>query len=392
MKRICLLLIFAGTGVAAHERSESYSHWYPTDSAVTGTITIPLREVMLLYQVSDSAIPPREMFRRHVAEQVSVSGDDGACDLRSTVTLEAPSGFVRTEVSFACGASAPQSLRYRALFDAAPGHVHYAKLHLGEQMTEILVTDSADTWNISEAVDGNIAPSFLAYLRIGIEHISTGYDHIAFLLGLLLISGSLGRTVIAVTGFTLGHSVSLAAAVLGYVSADGQLVEAFIGFTVALVAVEYFVVRRDSARVPAIASLAIAWATGLIAVQLGLLQSVALFAYCGFGVFAACYIAAARSGHGRLPLLLFAATTCFGLVHGFGFAGFLMETGLQGGALLVPLLGFNLGVEAGQLLLVAAALAAYAALGRFLPRATPAVAAASLCGIGVFWFVTRTIA
>ena len=72
------------------------------------------------------------------------------------------------------------------------------------------------------------------------RHILSGFDHLAFLLGMLLVAGTFRRGFIAVTGFTLGHSVSLAAAVLGYLHADGRLVEAFIGFTVALVAVEYF--------------------------------------------------------------------------------------------------------------------------------------------------------
>ena len=86
------------------------------------------------------------------------------------------------------------------------------------------------------------------------------------------------------------------------------------------------------------------------------------------------------------------ATCCFGLVHGFGFAGFLMETGLLGTSLFIPLLGFNLGVEAGQLMLVAVAIAGGMLLRERVPAALPQIAAAGLCGIGVFWFLTRTLA
>jgi hypothetical protein len=78
-------------------------------------------------------------------------------------------------------------------------------------------------------------------------------------------------------------------------------------------------------------------------------------------------------------------------VHGFGFAGFLMETGLLGTSLFMPLLGFNLGVEIGQLILVALALAGGALLRNHTPRVLPQVTAAALCGIGLFWFVSRTM-
>jgi hypothetical protein len=100
----------------------------------------------------------------------------------------------------------------------------------------------------------------------------------------------------------------------------------------------------------------------------------------------------ARNGDTRVSALLFVATTCFGLVHGFGFAGFLMETGILGTSLFVPLLGFNLGVEIGQLILVAAALAAASLLRNRLPDSAAPMLAAGLCGIGIFWFVGRTFA
>lgn len=380
----------------AHTRSESYSHWHLAETSVSGTVTIPLREVMLLYQVSDATQPPRERFHDHLVANVSISAGDSLCQLVSSNILQAASGFIRVEVNFSCGQAAPDSLLFRAMFEAAPAHVHYAKLHRdGLQLGETLLTDSSANWHFSD-LGATSNYSFLSFLGIGIEHIAGGIDHIAFLLGLLLIAGSVGRSIIAVTGFTLGHSISLAAAVLGYVHADSQLVEAFIGFTVALVAVEYFLLRGHHVSRFAIACLAVAWLTGAVAVSLGYLSPRALFAYAGFGVFAACYLLAASDSEnrnlGRATLLLFVATCCFGLVHGFGFAGFLMETGLLGTSLFMPLLGFNLGVEVGQLILVAVALLGGMLLKNRTPAALPQIAAAGLCGIGVFWFVTRTIA
>ena len=387
-------IISAGVS-AAHSRSESYSQWYIDDTSVTGIVTIPLREVMLLYQSGGADIPPRDLFRQQVEDRTSVLTPGGECPGTQATVLQAASGFVRVEVNFDCGSDAPATLSYRAMFDVAPAHVHYARaFRNGVEIGESLITDAADQWSFSE-LQAPSSYSFGSFLVIGIEHIAGGIDHIAFLLGLLLIAGSIGRSIIAVTGFTLGHSASLAAAVLGYVSAEGQLVEAFIGFTVALVAVEYFLLRRGRVLPYAIVCLALAVATGALATMAGFLEPRALFAYAGFGVFSACYLLAASREEGktlaRATTLLFVATTCFGLVHGFGFAGFLMDTGLLGADLFIPLLGFNLGVEAGQLILVAVAVAAGAILRGRIPPMLPQAIAAGLCGLGIFWFVERSL-
>ena len=393
-------LLCLNLDAAAHTRSESYSHWHQSGNSITGTITIPLREVMLLYQdqAIGSTLPPAELFRDQLITHTKVSGATGTCSADTVNILQAASGFVRIEMQFECGTDAPASIRYRALFDSAPAHVHYAKLHRdGVLRAETLITDTSDSWNIADVGDAGTY-SFMSFLAIGVEHIASGIDHIAFLAGMLLIAGSIGRSIVAVTGFTLGHSVSLGAAVLGYVHADGTLVEAFIGFTVALVAVEYFLIRcqsKQSVQTLAAGSMLIAWAVGLLALALDLITSRAVFVFAGFGVFAFCYLLASneleRHQASRATTLLFVATTCFGLVHGFGFAGFLMETGILGTSLFVPLLGFNLGVEVGQLLLVAVALGlATVFRDRISPVFTPALAA-SLCGVGVYWFVGRTL-
>ena len=393
-----IVLLCPAMDATAHTRSESYSHWHQADTSITATITIPLREVMLLYQSGDNAIPPGERFRDELIANTGVSSESGNCSSTAANILRAASGFVRVEMHFDCGDTAPISIRYRALFETAPAHVHYAKLHRnGGLRSETLITDTSDTWNISD-IDDSGSYSFRSFLTIGIGHIAGGIDHIAFLIGMLLIAGSVGRSIIAVTGFTFGHSVSLGAAVLGYMHADSTLVEAFIGFTVALVAVEYFLIRQQTSRSAlalAAYSMTIAWAVGLLALSLDLISSRALFVYAGFGIFAFCYLLAAhaleRQNASRAKSLLFVATTCFGLVHGFGFADFLMETGTLGISLLIPLLGFNLGVEVGQLLLVAVALAVTTLCRDRLPQVATPILAAGLCGFGVYWFVGRTL-
>lgn len=378
----------------AHARSESYSNWRIVDDTVTGVVTVSAGEVMTLVEPGNTQALD-SLFAAHLAKTVNVGNADGACPSAETSVLRAARGFLRVEMRFGCADGAPRTLHYRALFDQLPAHVHYARIYDNDALlAETLFTDHADGWSNDRT--NQRAHSFAAFLEVGIRHILSGIDHIAFLLGMLLVAGTFTRSVAAVTGFTLGHSISLAAAVLGYVQADGRLVEAFIGFTVALVAVEYFLMRRSSTTALATTAMLCAWVIGAAAVGANLIPVKAAAAYLGFGVFAFCYLIAA----GRIPvhggrlggLVLFTATTAFGLIHGFGFAGFLMDTGVSGGSLLLPLLGFNIGVEVGQLTLLMIAFAVARVFRGTNVRLFAPVAAAGLCGIGVFWFVSRSLA
>ncbi|MDX1480034.1 MAG: HupE/UreJ family protein [Woeseiaceae bacterium] len=376
----------------AHARSESYSNWSIDGGRMLGTVTVSTGEAMVLMQ---STTPQRleALFAEHLSATVAVDADGRACSAGTPVALAAARGFVRIELGFDCGDSRPTGLEYRALFDALPAHVHYARLFEdGNLLAERVMTARATRWQRDESAPSY---SFLAFFDLGVRHIMSGVDHIAFLLGMLLVAATFGRSLAAITGFTLGHSLSLGAAVLGYLQANGRLVESFIGFTVALVAVEYFMLRRRSALALAAASAGAAWLVGAIAVAADLLPVSQLGMYLGFGLFAACYLLASarlNADPGRSnPLVLFAVTTCFGLIHGFGFAGFLMDTGIEGDSLLLPLLGFNLGVEAGQLVLVVLAFVLAILLRRTPVAQLAPVAASALCGIGVYWFVGRSL-
>ena len=392
---LLLALICTGwpLGAQGHSRSESYSHWHQSGNRINATITMPAREVTRLPEFIAGQSSPGPVLAAHLQDQTSVDSDAGRCDSDTAQVVQAAPGFVRIELRFDCGDHVPTGIFYRGLFDVAPSHVHYAKFYAqGHLRGEFLLTDARDSRDLLAFAQSDSSHSFADFLQLGIQHIAGGADHVAFLLGMLLVAGSTARSVIAVTGFTLGHSVSLAAAVLGYVHADAGLVEAFIGFTVALVAVEYFVLRRRQVDLLALSAICAAWLAGTAALVSGLISARAVIAYLGIGVFAFCYLLAAprmrESGNGNA---LFVATSCFGLIHGFGFAGFLMETGIAGSSLVKPLLGFNVGVEIGQLLLVGMALL----IGRFfsavLREPAPQILAAGLCGVGVFWFVGRSL-
>lgn len=395
-----LVALFALTccqGAAAHARSESYSTWQLNGDEMTGVLTVSSAEVTSLVDAGNTPAL-EELLASHLEETVRVRSQAADCAIAAPTVLQAARGFIRIELHFDCHDHAPASLHYRALFDRLPAHVHYARIATGDGLpAEILFTDRANDWSLSEAVARS--PAFASFLELGVRHILGGIDHIAFLLGMLLVSGTVLRGVTAVTGFTVGHSLSLAAAVLGFVEADSRLVEAFIGFTVALLAVEYFLLSRPAAGRLAWMTLLAAWAVGALAATLDVISARAALAYLGFGVFSFCYLlAASRSpgpgpGAGRIGGgTLFTATACFGLIHGFGFAGFLMETGIRGTSLLGPLLGFNLGVEVGQLGLLFLAYLVFRLLRGHAERQLAPALAAGLCGIGVFWFISRSLA
>lgn len=184
-----------------------------------------------------------------------------------------------------------------------------------------------------------------AYLKLGVEHILLGFDHLLFVLALILIAPNTRQLVMAITSFTVAHSVTLAAATLGLVNVPPPPVEAAIALSIAFVAVE--IVRAREGEV------------GLAA---------------------------------RAPWVVAFA---FGLLHGFGFAGALSEVGLPADHIPAALLFFNVGVEIGQLIFVAVVLS-LAALFRLarnpLPRWTTVAPAYFIGSLAMFWVIERVAA
>ena len=226
------------------------------------------------------------------------------------------------------------------------------------------------------------------YLAGG-RDISGGWDHLAFVFALLLLATSLREVVTLVTGFTLAHSLTLGLAVLGVFRPESSAVEILIGFSIALVAAENSWLLAGRGRL--IPTVFVAFmVAGLV---LSMAGSGALFPtpWVGMALFSACHFGLlARSG--RPERLRAAVAFAFGLVHGFGFAGVLMEMELPVNRLLPGLFGFNVGVELGQLVVVAV----FWPLIYWLERRRPAayrlfaeIGSSVVCCLGIYWLVTR---
>jgi hydrogenase/urease accessory protein HupE len=230
--------------------------------------------------------------------------------------------------------------------DGLPGSVTdvLARVERSDGTTQVTrLLPSAPHFIVEAAQDA--ASVSLTYTRLGVQHILEGVDHLLFVLALLLIVGRLQRLAWTITAFTAAHSLTLAAATLGLVHVPQAPVEAAIALSIVFVAAE--IVHGIQGR------------PGLTA---------------------------------RAPWVV---AFVFGLLHGLGFAGALAEVGLPERAIPVALLFFNVGVELGQLLFVAAAWSVLLAVRRLptpWPRALVRASAYAIGGVAMFWVIARVTA
>ena len=333
----------------------------------------------------------------YLQETLSLFAGETRCEPTApAVAQAAPSGWAHFRWRVACATSGARVLESAVLLDIAPSHLHFARVAGdGGGARERVLSEAEPRWPFaSDPGRDDAAPAgttLAGYVTLGVEHIVTGWDHLAFVLALLLLAGSVREVAGLVTAFTVAHSVTLGLAVLGWVRPDGTAVEALIGYSIALVAAEnaWLLGGRGRAVPVAVAggtaALAALAAAGVGAVGPLVLLGLALFAGCHFALL----------GRVARPARLRAAVAfAFGLVHGFGFAGVLAEMELPTDRLVPALFGFNVGVELGQLAVVALVWPALVWLARTSPeRWTPRVAAggsAAICGLGLFWFASRT--
>jgi hypothetical protein len=392
-ERTFLLFLLLVHPAFAHTKSESHSDWRVVGRSVYVAFTVPEIEARRLATPADPG-PGNARVAAYLAAHLAASVGSAECAVSAPPrAVAAVPGFRRFELAFACPEGGGIALHSGAFFDLVPSHVTFAQIsddHGG--ITEQLFTRDRQTLENAGAGDENRLrdAGFFDYIRLGVFHILTGVDHMSFLLGLVLISRRLRDLAFVITGFTLGHSLTLALAVTGILRPHAAYIDALIGLTIALIGAENVAV---ASRRPGVVAAATAGLLGLMAVGnfVGL-HGLPFLLLAGAGLFAANYLRI--SGHladaARLRLVV---TLVFGLIHGFGFAADLLEMRLPTGKLAELLVGFNLGVEIGQLSLVllmmgAAALLVRAGLG-VSRRLTVDMGSAGLVAFGVFLLVTR---
>jgi hypothetical protein len=388
---IMLLAGFAGQA-AAHTKSTSYSSWRIEGADVHLSFTVPLIESARLNEQGETQ-PPNERIEDYLSKRLAVSADGKACPLTgSPKPLAATAQFRRFEMSYHCPGDKHIALHSEVFIDLVPSHVSLAQIHTSDgRLIQQLFTKDDRTLATSGKDASMRDAGFLRYVQMGMMHIFTGIDHMSFLLGLVLISRRLRDLVYAVTGFTIGHSATLALAVTGIIRPHAEFIDALVALTIAMIGAENVAVATHRPGIVAggLAGILLLMAIGSF-LGFGALPALLLL---GAGLFAANYLM--LSGHLReAARLRIVVTVVFGLIHGFGFAADLLELRLPSGQLISILFGFNLGVEIGQLTLVLAALGLVALLVRAkLAPPRPIVVdtvSAGLVGLGMYWFVSRS--
>jgi hypothetical protein len=225
-----------------------------------------------------------------------------------------------------------------ALFPYDPYHQTFVNVYEGGELTrQEILSGSRTTVDYYAGTRSGILAVVARFLPAGVHHIAIGPDHILFLVGLMLLGGTLRQLLLIVTAFTLAHSVTLSLAALDLVTPPASIIEPAIALSIVYVGADNLLVKggRD-----------------------------------------------VRAG----------IAFVFGLIHGFGFASVLRDLGLPARALGWSLFSFNVGVEVGQLVIVAGVATALAALrSRSAEAGRRVVMAGSIAviGAGAFWFVER---
>jgi hydrogenase/urease accessory protein HupE len=277
-----------------------------------------------------------------------------------------------------------------ALFDAIPSHVHFAQVERADGTEEHVL--SADHRVIALQTPQAAPLSWPTFMRTGVRHVFGGLDHLVFLLALALLVRSRRQLLWLVSGFTLGHAISMSLVVLGVITAHAGTVEALIGASILLLGVELAWRQRQQRHLPMLVGLGLV----LLAAAAGAWRgSVRPLALVGLALMSACYVgwrwrrrgAGLDQPHPSEALL----TITFGAVHGLGFASALGVLSTQ--HIVAPLLAFNIGVELAQLGVVLAALLLLGLAERLGKQALllQLGASAASCA-GAFWLLLRVLA
>lgn len=354
MTLIVAAWLVSAVPAAAHPAPFSYLDLHLDANGVTGTLVVHDLDAAhdLGVANADSLLDPATAARYHDAlvallgPRLSLMLDDGP----ATITwgaIEVVPDRQSLRLAFTVSTSRPGHVGIHAyLFPYDPIHQTFINIYEDSalKLQAILDASHQDTSYYSGSTQGRWAV-VKTFVFSGIEHILIGPDHILFLIGLLLLGGTVSRLALIVTSFTVGHSITLSLAALDIVSPPARFIEPLIALTIVVVGADNLLVLRGTKGDAGKASDIRAW-----------------------------------------------LAVAFGLIHGFGFAYVLKEFGLPQAALGWSLFAFNLGVEIGQLLIVGVVAGVLLIVRR---KSAPLAGRLALLGsiavivAGTYWFVER---
>ena len=390
-KLLCFgLLILCSILSEAHDRSESYSRF----SFTTNEQGMAIQVIGSIKQDIFNNLNAASRFQSYesLVDYLGTAINPGSsCKLNNSVEVNEniSLGVLKFAWAFQC-LQIPETISVSLFQDLGVTHTHIARGVVdGESVPEFMFASNQDAWVIGLPGERNVnQSSYFGYFKSGVEHILSGWDHLTFLLGLLLLFT--GRfLVIAITGFTIGHSLTLGLGAMNVLRVHSEIIETLIGFSILLLAVEYFIKHTFE-----IDKLAKNLALSLCAfLPLTVFGDLDLILIIGLALFLTFYLSLTNHYSNLwLPLLI---TIFFGLIHGLGFASSIAESGIPQDRLVPIILSFNIGVEVGQLAVAFALLALIKITKMYFHSSyfhyLHGAMGAFVFSMGTFWFISRAM-
>ena len=354
-----IILFFLLSPLNAHYFSESFSKWNVVDNKVEANFSLLTLESTRIFQVEnyqkimfEENLSESDVFKIYLSQHLKVSSEGKNCSLVDEIKeLNSQEGSLNLSLNFECPSNKEIKIINNALFNLVQSHIHIARIYIDNNLyTEKALFFNDQSIDLNEEKENNsFSNSFYKFFSLGLDHILSGYDHLLFILGLLLLVTNLKRLLLVITGFTIGHSLTLSLSVINIIQVKSSLVEALIGYTIMFVGLEYLYKENNDHRV----SMIFITTLSLLLLIFGNLinPNFPYFLILGILLFSLGYFYLLKNLNSENNLLSI-ITIIFGLIHGFGFGGFLLGSKISSENIFSGLLGFNLGVEVGQIIFV----------------------------------------
>ena len=354
-----IILFFLLSPLNAHYFSESFSKWNVVDNKVEANFSLLTLESTRIFQVEnyqkimfEENLSETDVFKIYLSQHLKVTSEGKSCSLVDEIKeLNSQEGSLNLSLNFECPSNNEIKIINNALFNLVQSHIHIARIYIDNNLyTEKALFFNDQSIDLNEEKENNsFSNSFYKFFSLGLDHILSGYDHLLFILGLLLLVTNLKRLLLVITGFTIGHSLTLSLSVINIIQVKSSLVEALIGYTIMFVGLEYLYKENKDHRV----SMIFITTLSLLLLIFGNLinPNFPYFLILGILLFSLGYFYLLKNLNSENNLLSI-ITIIFGLIHGFGFGGFLLGSKISSENIFSGLLGFNLGVEVGQIIFV----------------------------------------
>lgn len=344
-----ILMLCLGATVRAHDLGLSQGEYGATREGVRARIGFNPGELALAVPALDAdgdgrvtrteVDAARAELHATLPHAVEIRAHDRACEATVDAVTYVDERSIEADLHWPCVSDESGFEARFTLFDRLlESHRHIALVGETSAPTSLVLSAGEPEFAIALDASTPAATPGLGMIALGVHHVLTGYDHLMFLLGLVIFARGWKALTKIITAFTVGHSVSLAVAVLGWWVPPSKPVEAIIALSIAFIALENWSEKGQRRRV--------------------------------------------------------VITLLFGLVHGFGFAGALGALSFPKAELPLALFSFNVGVEGGQLIFLAVTLPSLYALDRWLwfKRWGRVALNTVVACAGTFWFVQRILA